>query len=233
MGAALVGAAKQLVALLRRNFITVGVPPQPPRYDYECPVPLIKNHKRNTEALDRKLDASPESVTFRALLTDSDDVREITDNIRLISDVAHAMQKVVATLDADQSGAARFAYVFGRLCERQWAGSVGIGVAVENHVATKQVWQYWLQPIEPEFLDDLEAAIREISGVADMSRDADAGNISTVEQNILEAVGSLELTGPQIAVKAGYKYGSRLRENLSRMVKADKLKKTRRGYRVP
>ena len=81
------------MTLLRRHFIAVGVPPQPPRYDYDCPEPLIKNRKRNTEVLDRKLDATPESVTFRALLADSEDVREIMDNIQVIDEVAHALRR--------------------------------------------------------------------------------------------------------------------------------------------
>jgi hypothetical protein len=234
MGAELVGAAKQLVTLLRRHFITVGVPPQPPRYDYECPVPLIRDRKRNMSVMDRKLDASPESVMFRALLIDSDDVREITDNIRVISDVAHAMRKVATTLDSDQSKTARFAYVFSRLCERQWAGSVGVGIAVENHVATKQVWQYWLEPIESEFLDDLEAAINEISGVSDMSRDTGTAIALTFKEKcIIDAIGDGELTGEKIAECAGFPPNSSLRATLSNMVKRGLLAKGLHGYRVP
>jgi hypothetical protein len=56
-------------------------------------------------------------------------------------------------------------------------------------------------------------------------------SLTVREKNILEAIGARELSGPQIAIKAGYAYNSALRAALSGMVKRGMIRKGDFGYR--
>jgi hypothetical protein len=57
-------------------------------------------------------------------------------------------------------------------------------------------------------------------------------NLTLREKNILEALGDGELSGPQVAEKAGYEYNSALRSALSNMVKRELIEKGDYGYRT-
>ena len=168
MSAELIGAVKQLVALLKRHFTVFGNPPVSPRWIYPVPFPtsqppeMARAHAHGV--LERLLDMGQDLTRFSVLLDDPPDPRmvELFDGVAPLLTVAQTLRDVEQRLQSTNIGAERLRYLFGQLSERDWANSVTASVEFEDGQEVGMSIGFQLKPIEEQVLADILNATEEI-----------------------------------------------------------------------
>jgi hypothetical protein len=234
MSAELIGAIKQLVAILRRYWSLSGQPPERQTWTFPLPPEFINYEEWSSK---REGSYTHDNAYFEALATNSSDplIAEAIANIPALSEIAKAISDIKISLESNQAnGSERLRYLFGNLCQKEWSGTFCISESmnldcVDEFRAKSTIVGYSFRVVEEQFLVDLLAASEEVrSGVPQAN-----SSLTEREETVLEAIGDSEMSAEELAVKAGYPCNSAFRSLLSGMKKRSLLNAGRggNGYR--
>ena len=229
MSAAIVGAGRQLVEVLKRHFRSIGNPSQGARWRVDIPSPIscetIAYEVPNLEAFKEVVAAKStnagfgdfevalsrlvglcsidNTLYFGSLLSDDEYVQEAVANLPPVAETATALGDLARGLDAT-ADFPRLAYLFGKLCQIQWSETFGLSLIFEAGRVVAVEFSYTLLPLDAQFIEDLERAVNEAQDASPkaIGRPTKSERDTRIRELFEKHRATVEKSGPKWAILA-------------------------------
>jgi hypothetical protein len=209
----LIGAVRQLAAILRRNWSLSGQPPSKPCWYFELPTSFRDDKEWELARKfthDNALFGCLSAETFEALLI------EAVPFIPPLKEAGIVIDEVKMVLAKPNTQASRFRYLFKQFCDRQWAsGPCRDSVIRFEPYKEEHFVGYGFEIVEEQLISDMVAAAEESLSEPQIA----SHDLTQRETTVLEAIGEMELSAEELAKIAGYPCNSAFRTLLSTMKK--------------